>query len=780
MASPVWAHPEAEPQYRLEIPAGPLETGLRAVVQAAHISIGGLAPRDCHARLVALSGLYSAQAALERLLGTSACRVRRLDRVTYLIEAAPVTPVTPVVPHKSQPDPLPDQVVLVTGRPLRLSQSSFTIHIVQGHVVGQNDADLTDLAAFVPGMSVTNLGPGRDKIFLRGVADSVLTGRTQSTVGLYLDDMPLTYNAPDPDLPLVDMARIEVLKGPQGALYGQGSLSGVIRMVANHPDLTRAEGMFEAGAGSTWFGHQSSRINGVYNQPVVSGKLGMRLSGWIDTDGGYINAQATPDRATNTTRRQGGRFSGLWTPDVASSLALTYFSQTLKSANSQYVTGKRKPYKRTQTVLEPHDNRIDGYVLVYSHQTPFGRLKVSANHLNNDILTSYDAETLMKFLTVPSSGVLIYSDRQHIDLSTQELSLTLPSGGPIAGVFGLFSGESREFYQPVLTDVFTRESLFSEQRHDYRRDIALFGNVDVALGHGLTLQAGLRYNLSHHVTDSLSNINGLKILSPHASFGRKIDMFQLSHEVGLKYALNPQSSLYIQSADGYRTGGINTTTLAVSAAPAAFRGDHLDSFEAGWRAFVPKHALTFSLVAYRILWKDIQSDQLSGSGLPVTLNLGTGTSQGLEIESSWKPTEPIGLQLTTQFCDPRLTRPLAAFQAFRGARLPYVPKVRVNLIGTWTTHAGQAEITNQAIVTYRGTSFLNLAATSANQIDGYTSLSLNSDIRFGRPYLRLKLENATDVQANSFAFGNPFTSANTTQITPLRPRTFWLIAGYRY
>ena len=113
--------------------------------------------------------------------------------------------------------------------------------------------DIDDVASQLASFSTTNLGPGRDKILLRGLSDGVFTGRTQSTVGIYLDDVPITYNAPDPDLHLGDLDKIEVAaaRGPQGTLYGGGSMSGIYRIVTRKPELDEFSGSVRGGVATT-------------------------------------------------------------------------------------------------------------------------------------------------------------------------------------------------------------------------------------------------------------------------------------------------------------------------------------------------------------------------------------------------------------------------------------------------------------------------------------------------------------------------------------------------
>ncbi|KAK0340493.1 hypothetical protein LTR94_030282, partial [Friedmanniomyces endolithicus] len=179
------------------------------------------------------------------MLAGTECDFRRIDASTFLIvrRAAPARPPAAAAPARTTVATLPPidldaVVVTATKRDMALSGAPYALSALDGAAFDaaarRNTAALTTRLA---GLTVTNLGPGRNKLFVRGLADSALTGQTQAMVGLYLDDTRLTYDAPDPDLRLVDLERVELLRGPQGTLYGAGSIGGVLKLVSREPEL---------------------------------------------------------------------------------------------------------------------------------------------------------------------------------------------------------------------------------------------------------------------------------------------------------------------------------------------------------------------------------------------------------------------------------------------------------------------------------------------------------------------------------------------------------------
>ena len=145
------------------------------------------------------------------------------------------------------------------------------------------------LLARIASLSSTHAGNGRNKLFIRAIADSGVAGPTQATTGQYLGDMRLNYAAPDPDLKLYDVGRVEVLEGPQGTLYGAGSLGGVIRIMPNAPNLGDYGGQMSAGVSVTQHGDPGGDLSAALNMPIIAEKLALRLVGYGVQEGGYID-----------------------------------------------------------------------------------------------------------------------------------------------------------------------------------------------------------------------------------------------------------------------------------------------------------------------------------------------------------------------------------------------------------------------------------------------------------------------------------------------------------
>ncbi len=339
---------------------------------------------------------------------------------------------------------LDELVVTAEKRRELLSRSAAAVSVM---LVDDLDAlggkSFDAVAAQLVGVAVTNLDSGRNKIFLRGLSDGSFTGKTQSTVGLYLDDVPITYNAPDPDLRLADIGRVEVLRGPQGTLYGSGSIGGIVRIVTAKPDFTAPSGSLSAEGMATQRGAPSSGLEGMFNLPLADGHAAIRAVLYGDERGGYINNPVLGLRDVNDSRRAGGRISGLaalpqdWTVEAG----ITH--QVIETADSQYTQGLDGPLTRDASVREPHDNDFSEFGVTASHIGAAVDLKVSSALIDHILDTRYDATGAFRAADGSLTGGA-FDETKHIRLFVSEGLLSSNGSGPLHWLAGAFISYAEE------------------------------------------------------------------------------------------------------------------------------------------------------------------------------------------------------------------------------------------------------------------------------------------------------------------------------------------------
>ncbi len=756
--------------FQLDLPAQSPATAVTAIATAMRISVGGVSPDLCGAKVPPIIGRFTPQAALAAALGNGRCTFDRVDDKTFRIRLRPVP--SPPAPRQSGPPPpatAPTTVLVTARRRIEpLTSARADVSVISGDALGDDDLSLQAVARQSAGMTVTNLGPGRDKIFLRGQSDGILTGRTQSTVGLYLDDLPITFNAPDPDLELVDMKRVEVLQGPQGALYGQGSISGIVRLVTNPADPTRVSGNIEAGAGVARSTDTSTNLSSVLNLPLLSHQAALRLVAYRDEVGGYINDIGLPRDKINRTMRYGGRAAFRWIVAPAWTLDLGYATQEIATRNSQYVDGNRGAFTRDLHIAEPHDNDFSDVSGTLTGAFPAGLLKLSVSRLDHRVVSTYDATGLGAPIA-QATDLFSYNEDQHFGIWALEVTFVSRRQDRFEWLAGAFAAESEETFAPQLRDLSSNTTAYAEWRHDRVTSLAGFGELTYHLTSRLTLTTGARLSYTGHNTNSLHVLPTLALHLPRQSLADT----HVSPELSIQYRLDNGLLIYAQSAEGYRDAGFNTTYLASPATPAQYQGDDLDNYEIGARFHTPDDRFGLSAAAFSTVWRNIQSDQFQSSGLPVTVNIGNGTVKGLDFDADWAFAPNLRLHAVGQLSDASVNHATANYLTDEAAGLPFIAPESVDLAIHWNRPVGQAQVHAVADIAFRSVTHLNFGRFQNVTMDGYATLNLATEIRLKSTTVSLRIDNAGDITGNSFAYGNPFSLKSTPQITPNRPRTFW-------
>ncbi len=266
----------AQDRQRIDIESGQLSEAVPQLARQAGISIAVTSDRLWRARGQPVHGSFTVEDALARLLQGTGSRAVRLSETSWRIERAPASPsrkpAQAPTPAEVAADGSEDAPIVVTAS--KLDQNYRDLASV-AHIIGGDDLSFggergTDsILSRLASVASTHLGSGRNKLFIRGMADSSFTGPTQSTVGEYFGDLRLSYNAPDPDLRLYDVDRVEILEGSQGTLYGAGSLSGIIRLVPNEPDPVAFGLDTRMGVSVTQHGKPGGDIAATLNLPLA-------------------------------------------------------------------------------------------------------------------------------------------------------------------------------------------------------------------------------------------------------------------------------------------------------------------------------------------------------------------------------------------------------------------------------------------------------------------------------------------------------------------------------
>lgn len=788
----------ASPVYDFRIQPKALSEALIDFAVQSNLSIGGVSA--CAGRSEGLTGRHTADDALKILLDGSNCRFRRISPDTIRILPAerpqPATtvagPAAPLLPPETEIMPIMQEVVVnATKRAAMVDQLPYAISALDADALQVAGAvDIDDLASQLASFSTTNLGPGRDKILLRGLSDGVFTGRTQSTVGVYLDDVPITYNAPDPDLHLGDLDTIEVLRGPQGTLYGGGTMSGIYRIVTRKPEVDAFSGSVRGGVAATDAGGLSDQMEGMINVPLIKDHAALRLMAYQDLDGGYIDDINLHQDQIDSTYRTGGRAYLREEVDPTLTLTLGAAYQAIHSNDTQYITPSLGRLHRANLVREASDNNFGHVETVAEKLTDWGTFRSTTSWVHHDFSSRSDATNALPLFSTTATGVGSYDDPSKVSMLVEDAVWISPNSGRLQWLTGLFGSLTQERTENMVSAIpgadVPAELLYHEHRSDDLGEAALYGEATWSFTDALQATVGARASLNRVDTKS-------DVVDPQTD---RIRLFNgaenggnISPKAALSYRLPGRQLIYASVEEGHRTGGFNTggligavfqTDPAVPGVHRQFGADELWNYEIGAKLSFFGDRVRLRTAGFYNAWKNIQTDQFMVSGLSYTANAGDGRNIGLETEALVSLTPRWTLQANALVDQPELQKPNAGFTA--GVPLPGVPDV---LAGARTEYRFPLPWWGLnglvfADARYVGRSQLTFNPLIVAPMGGYVLASLSAQVSYKRWRLSAFLSNPTNAAGNTFSYGNPFNFQQVREVTPQRPRTLRILLSAEF
>lgn len=757
---------QARPTRQFSVPAGPLADALLVYAQQAGVSIAVSDPRLARLRTAGLQGRYDIAEALRRLLNGSGLMFAFIDAATVRIMLAPTPPATRArapVPAKAVPAPTmtgAEIVVVATKQHATLAEYPASIALVQltqaDTVRGGNQGTAYVLGR-LPGLASTNLGPGRNKIFIRGVADSSFNGDSQATISQYLGEARLIYSAPDPDLLLYDVERVEVLEGPQGTLYGAGTLGGIVRTTPHAPGLAETSLALSTGVRLTRHGAPGFDIAGVANLPIVADRLAARLVAYTSSEGGYIDDVLRRRSNINRNRITGVRGTLRWTPAADWTVDLGVVAQDIASRDGQYAQTDVGGLARASAIPQPFDNDYRLATATVTHSWGGTELVSATGYTRHTIDTVFDA-TVTPGTTPPR----IYKNDETIQLLTHETRLSGSFGGRGRWLMGASILHNRARSTQQLGNVGEPLPLASVSNSTV--DSAVFGEATTPTVASLELTVGGRLSYVRQTSE-------LPGAEKTGGFEPKRTQFRVLPTAALAWK-RPGLIVYARYQEGYRPGGLQIAGLADQVTARRFERDHIGTLELGMRFGTSAQArLTGSIAASTASWDDIQADLVDTDGLPFTANIGSGRVRNLAATLTWRPDRHLTFDASGFVAASDLSKPAPGYGTAQDRDLPNIAEKGWRLALRHENDMAGTHLSLDAGLRYVGRSKLAVRPPFNLPQGGYYDLSLGGRLSRGRFGLSLDIGNALDAEANTFAFGNPFALAQGDQSTPLRPRS---------
>lgn len=685
-------------------------------------------------------------------------------------------------------------VVTAQKRVQNVQDVPISIAVVNGEELQeQGSASLVDYAGYVPGMNVSNGGtPGQTTITLRGVAP--LNG--SQTVGIYLDDAPVgssaIYNRAGSftiDLLPYDLERIEVLKGPQGTLYGASSIGGLLKYVTVQPDTREfkvragVEGFaIKGGDGLGWGGQVFVNAPIATDTLAISGSFAWRRTpGWVDS----VNNAALRDQ--NDYEQRGGRAALLWQPTPELSIKLAGIWQSLDSdGNGTYaadLAGNRLGDGRSfnNFVPESFDVDLDYYSATIDYD--FGGAVLTSATTFSETQSrqvqdaSYAFGVLFPLLTggaIPP-GITPFALDLGLKKWTQELRLASPSGGRFEWMIGgFFTDEKTSNSQLVRSfdmagnPIAPLDPLAIVGLPATYKEYAVFGNATVKLSEQFEITGGLRWARNEQTFRQISSGAIVPQADDPGDSAESVWTFSVSPQ----FHINEDAMLYARVATGYRPGGPN---VIVPNVPPSVDADRMTNYEVGLKADFADRMVSIDAAFFWMDWTDIQVTRAFG-GVSGGANGGKATSKGFEGSLALRPAPGLTISATGSYTDAGLSEDVPEISGVKGDRLPAVPRFAGALRADYSFELGGGTEGSVGAGIRHASNRLSLVESDplVARAKAYTSVDLNASVTFSdhwtlRAYARNLLDNKGEMARSTLADG--LNRPSFLAISPLQPRT---------
>jgi iron complex outermembrane recepter protein len=511
----------------------------------------------------------------------------------------------------------------------RALDTPISIGVLSGASLDNGSAvSVSDALSQVGGVTIVENQPGQTIIGIRGV----IAGSTgTSTTGYYLDEVPFSFIdiSQSPDANAFDLQRVEVLRGPQGTLFGANAMAGVVRILTNDPDLNEFEAKARVTGSYTDGGSGNYGADLALNVPLIPGELAIRGVASTSDLSGFISSTSTGQKRINDSQLQSYRFKvdAQPTDDLNVKFGYTH-SQIANGAPSTSDENLTTPFSGQQ----PDSRRYDTYNLITNYDLGSFSLLSSTSYLN--YLTNSSLDILLSG-TTPFS----YFNHYGLESAAQEFRLNSKLQGPWQWSAGVYFKHTREMQYQSVSDL----SVFPDpyEVSILSKSYAVFGELTRKLwSDKLELTGGLRYFHDDQSLLERSNFFPGPLAAPtDAAFEH------VTGRVVLKYTIDNDHMLYSSVATGFRSGlNQSAAVIAVDPAFAPLKPDSLTTYEIGGKAQTLGGRLSFDSAVYYTTWKDVQQSLVLPVGFVAYVNAGRAEGAGIDFGTQYQATNNLQLQ----------------------------------------------------------------------------------------------------------------------------------------
>jgi iron complex outermembrane recepter protein len=743
--------------------------------------------------------------------------------LSLLIPAAYAQTTQPVSEAQSNSQ-LEEIIVTSTRRPERLQDVPLSVTAYsQKELTEKGIVGYEGLAAQTPGVVLNKQTDNFNNFTARGIATNSYGANLQSTVAIYIDELPISTigNTTTLNPNLFDVERVEFLRGPQGTLFGSGSLSGALRILSKSPDPTRFEASTQVDYGVTGSGFDSfrQRYDGMVNLPLINDVLALRIVGFYRHEDGWVDNIGTGRNDANTLEDGGARATLLYKPTEKLSVKLLVSYEDSVPKDASLTSPSLGLYVRDSNEPDIYSGKLTNYNATINYDFGF------ANFTSSTTYSRFDQDFIVD-LAGTFGGLLPFGldDLGFQRTFVEEARLASNPGGKFDWVIGLFdldrrqhvvSGErsSLDFLTAAGITGLSNKYFSQDFTHTDSSELAGFGDLTYHINDQFWVTAGLRYGRvsaqgyddgggfnSNYFLNALTGVSGPLTLTPTiAGPGPKAEASKPSYKGSVSYKPSSNLTTYATVSTGFRSPVINAQAGQASIVnpkdiiiPSGATSDNLKNYEIGAKSTWLDGRLNANVAIYYIDWKNIQVQANRPSdSIQFATNIGGAKSKGLELEITAIPIAGLTIGLNGSYNHARVTQLSAEEAAISGAvdgarlsapimqgalNVDYAFDISSRVKAAWAgslQHVGSFPNSFPDVPGQPGVGSLTYGYT-----DTYNTVNTNFRVNIDRRLmLALYCENVLDSAAIAYVHPEAFIASRYGR---LQPRTIGVRLGYDF
>ncbi len=582
---------------------------------------------------------------------------------------------------------LEEVIVTAQLREEKLEDMPMSVATVSGEALqSQHITDIADLSYLIPNLDVARIGPSEQIIAIRGMSGE---RGSSSLTGIYLDDIPVNglqdgFLATYPDVGMYDLQRVEVLKGPQGTLFGEGAVGGVVRFLTNRPDLTAFGGSVSVTGFGTAGGAPSEEMIAVVNVPIITDEFAIRLATDLQNNGGWIDQPTTGRTDINYSSAANVRATALWMPTDALSVSGLVAIHRGEAGASDIVNSgppDNSNFIQGYNLYAPTNlwDDFQMYNLSVTYDLGFAKLLSSTSNVERNTMQNLTQAWAGDTAVSPFNAVYVPDYTQHVLTTSEELRLTSSGQGPLKWLVGVEYKDTALAFDYPSEDVSLFNGAFRSAvpvgpTTDTSKSATAYGDVSYEIASRVEIGGGLRY----FDDDRAAFVPGVTDSRESARFNN------LTYRYYGSYAFTPDVKLYATVGTGFRSGGFNLPLFVSEGAPESYGPENDTTYEAGLKSTLFERRISFDAAAFYSLYRHLQDDTIAmgnastgGNPIQFTTNGQSADLKGVEWNVAWAASTHLTLSLAGDVIETDITKTLPGNSYNVGDPISFVPRYSV-------------------------------------------------------------------------------------------------------